>query len=112
MRGERRKEPRYVVDSVNLVIGGQSYPVIDISPSSARVSCKPRDYARSGCTQAKLEFELEDRREVYTITPRLVRKTDLYIVIGFEAPRADWATYLSRFDTFHVARELDKQIFD
>jgi hypothetical protein len=110
--GERRREPRYVVDAVNLVVGGRSYPVIDISPSSARISCPPRDYAQAGETSMQFEFNSEGgRRDVFTIKPRLIRLADLYVVIGFEPPRTDWEAYIRNFDTFHV-HELDDQLFD
>jgi hypothetical protein len=111
MAGERRKESRYVVDAVNLLADGRSYPVIDLSPSSARISCAPRDYARIGEAKVELELIREARRDVYTIKPRLVRTADLYVVIGFEPPRSDWDSYIRQFDTFHV-HELDVQLFD
>jgi hypothetical protein len=109
--GERRKEPRYVVDAVNLLASGGSYPVIDISPSSARISCPPRDYAKCCDGALRLEFVREGKREIYDIRPRLIRATDLYVVLGFDPPRSDWDVYIRQFDTFHV-RELDVQLFD
>jgi hypothetical protein len=111
-RGERRKEPRYVVDAVNLIIGGRSYPVIDISPSSARISCPPREYAQAGEVPMQFEFTADGgKREVYAIKPRLIRLADLYVVLGFDPPRPDWEAYIRKFDTFHV-HELDDQLFD
>jgi hypothetical protein len=111
MSGERRKEPRYVVDAVNLIVGKHSFPVIDISTSGARISCSPRDYARAGDAPPTLEFNRDGCRETYAIRPRIIRVTDLYVVLGFDPPRPDWEVYIRRFDTFHV-HELDKQLFD
>jgi hypothetical protein len=109
--GERRKQPRFVVDAVNLNIGGASYPVIDISISGARISCTPRDYSKGGNGPVALEFNREGRRETFTINPRPIRMADLYVVLGFDPPRADWENYIRQFDTFHV-HELDDQLFD
>ena len=111
MTGERRKESRYVVDSVNLIAGGRSYPVIDISSSGARISCQPREYAKVGENKIELEFLRDQRRDVYTIRPRLIRMAELYVVLGFDPPRSDWENYIRQFDTFHV-HELDDQLFD
>ena len=111
MKGERRKEPRYVVDAVNLIIGGRGYPVIDISLSGARISCSPRDYARAGDDLIELEFNKDGRSESYPIRPHIIRTTDLYVVLGFDPPRSDWDTYIRQFDTFHV-HELDEQLFE
>lgn len=111
MAGERRKESRYVVDAVNLIAGDRSYPIIDLSPSSARISCAPRDYARLIENKAEIELIRDGRRDVYPIRPRLVRMADLYVVIGFDPPRSDWESYIRQFDTFHV-HELDDQLFD
>ena len=108
---ERRKEPRYVVDAVNLILAGRSYPVIDISVSSARISCAPREYSRAGDGPLDIEFNLQGRRDVYAIRPRLIRMADLYVVLGFDPPRSDWASYIRQYDTFHV-HELDDQLFD
>lgn len=108
---ERRKEPRFVVDAVNLILDGESYPVIDISISGARISCPPRDYAKAGGKAVTLEFNRDGTRETFTIKPRIIRLAELYVVLGFDPPRADWESYIRSFDTFHV-HELDEQLFD
>ena len=109
--GERRKEPRFVVDAVNLLIDGIGYPVIDISTSGARISCPPFEYSKAEGRPVVLEFNCEGNRETFTIKPRVIREAELYVVLGFEPPRADWESYIRRFDTFHV-HELDDQLFD
>ncbi len=108
--GERRKEPRFVVDAVNLILDGASYPVIDISISGARISCPTREFTKAGAPLT-LEFNRDASRETFTIVPRVIRRADLYVVLGFEPPRADWENYIRQFDTFHV-HELDEQLFD
>ena len=109
--GERRKEPRYVVDDVNLILGGNSYPVIDISISGARISCPPAEYSRVENEPLTLEFNRDGKRETFKIEPTLIRKAELYVVLAFDPPRADWENYIRGFDTFHV-HELDEQLFD
>jgi len=108
---ERRKEPRFVVDDVNLIVGGIGYPVIDISISGARISCSPHEYSNAGDGPLTLEFNHDGKRESFAIKPRLIRQAELYVVLGFDPPRADWENYIRRFDTFHV-HELDEQLFD
>lgn len=108
---ERRKEPRYVVDAVNLIADGESWPVIDISATGARVSCLPADYERVGDAPKLLEFTKDEMRELFRIEPRVIRKAPLYVVLGFEPPAANWDSYIRQFDTFHV-HELDDQLFD
>lgn len=109
--GERRKEPRFVVDAVNLILDGASYPVIDISISGARISCPPREYSKSDRYPVTLEFNRDGARETFKIKPRVIRLAELYVVLGFDPPRADWENYIRQFDTFHV-HELDEQLFD
>lgn len=108
---ERRKEPRYVVDAVNLIAGDESWPVIDISETGARVSCPPTDYDGVGDAPKLLEFVKDDSRELFRIEPSVIRKAELYVVLGFEPPAPNWNEYIRQFDTFHV-RELDDQLFD
>jgi len=109
--GERRKEPRFVVDAVDLILDGECYPVIDISISGARISCTPSEYAKSGGRPVTLQFNRDGGGECYTIRPRIIRLADLYVVLGFDPPRRDWENYIRQFDTFHV-HELDEQLFD
>jgi hypothetical protein len=109
--GERRKETRYVVDAVNLIAAGESWPLIDISAAGARVSCAPQDYERVGDATKTLEFIKDGTRELFPIEPHIIRKADLYIVLGFEPPAPNWDSYIRQFDTFHV-RELDDHLFD
>jgi hypothetical protein len=109
--GERRKEPRFVVDAVNLMLGGMSYPVIDISISGARISCPPAEYSKAGNGPLTLEFNREGNRETFKIEPTVIRMAALYVVLGFDPPRPNWENYIRQFDTFHV-HELDEQLFD
>jgi hypothetical protein len=109
--GERRREARYVVDAVNLIAAGESWPLIDISAAGARISCQPTDYERVGDAPKTLEFNKDGMRDLFPIEPRIIRKADLYIVLGFEPPAPNWDSYIRRFDTFHV-RELDDHLFD
>lgn len=108
--GERRKEPRYVVDAVNLLLGDRSHPVIDISISGARISCPPREYERAASGRAILEFNQEGQCQVFEIQPHVLRKAELYVVLTFEPPQADWESFIRQFDTFHV-HELDERLF-
>lgn len=108
---ERRKEHRYVVDAVHLGFGEQRFPVIDLSKSSARISCGPAEYAASLDSPARLEFGADAPIDAYAIEPRIIRSTDLYVVIGYTPPKEDWEAFIRRFDTFHVS-ELDVLLFD
>jgi hypothetical protein len=108
--GERRKELRYVVDDVQIVIGGVRYPVIDIASSGARISCALRNFTSHTDDRCRIEFGA-DPVVSYEIDARLIRSTALYIVIGYDPPRADWEAFIRTYDTFHV-HELDEQLFE
>ena len=109
--GERRREARYVVDAVNLIAAGECWPLIDISATGARVSCTPQEYERVGDIPKDLEFNRDGVRTLFRIEPYVIRRADLYIVLGFDPPTPDWENHIRQFDTFHV-RELDDQLFD
>ena len=108
---ERRKEHRYVVDSVYLTLGEERFPVIDIAASGARISCAPREFDLSKSASCRLEFGNEGALQIFAIEPRLVRSTDLYVVVGYSPPVSEWEAFIRTFDTFHV-RELDDHLFD
>lgn len=108
---ERRQDQRFVVDSVDLLLGNKRVPVIDISNRGARIACGAATLEAGRGKPCTLEFRTASTTETFSIEPHLVRDGGIYIVIGFAPPRADWAEYIRAFDTFHV-HELQENIFD
>lgn len=110
-KSERRQQQRYVVDSVNLIVGHQRFPVIDLSVGSARIATSSSIFNASDTPRYALEFMTEAKTEEFTIEAHLIRDAGIYIVIGFTPPRENWPTYIKSFDTFHV-HELHENLFD
>lgn len=107
---ERRRERRYVVEGVSLMVDGERHAVIDLSYSAARIACTVDQVLSSGGAPLVLEFDGAERF-TFRFPIRVVRYSDLYVVVGYEAPRANWEDFIKRFDTFHVD-ELDTALFD
>ena len=99
---ERRKERRYVVVGMDVLLDGQVCPILDISRSAVRVlkpaTLPPIDQPVS----LILRRQTRARRhgDAYAVVGRFVRATPMDITFGYDPPRPNWEAIIRRHDTF------------
>ncbi|TVQ28978.1 MAG: hypothetical protein EA356_17835 [Geminicoccaceae bacterium] len=99
---DRRREQRYVVDGLNVMLDGRPCAVLDVSSTHLRLvrtTTRPEVHLRF---QSDPELPHVD----FQCTGRLARSGACDAVYAYAAPSRNWPSMLARFDSFrnvHIA---------
>ena len=98
--GERRSEPRHVIEGLNVVLDGREVEVLDMSACTLRLWW-PEEHGAPPAT-ATLHLRSEAGRPALDARPpaRLIRHTRGHAVYAYPAPVANWPRFLLSFDAF------------
>ena len=96
---ERRKEERYLAPGMVVHCNGEACAAIDVSRSAVRF-VRPLDLILSP-EMHELVLELPCAAGVasYPVEGRIIRFTQLSIVMGYDPPTADWEQRIQALDT-------------
>ena len=104
---ERRKEERYLAPGMVVHCDGEACAVIDVSRSAVR-------FVRSqglmlGCDRHDLVLEFPRGGGVvrYPVEGRIIRFTQLCVVMGYDPPAADWEQQIKALDTAELTALTD-----
>jgi hypothetical protein len=101
---ERRKERRYIVCGVESWIDGRPSQIIDISRSGVRLLLPPGFAIDNRRYDVVFDIPEDGAVHPYRVTGRLVRFTDIYVVLTYDPPCAHWEALLLSLDTFEMTR--------
>jgi hypothetical protein len=101
---ERRAEVRYIVSGMTAAIDGAECEILDISVSAVRL-VRPAGFQPDG-RRYGVCFTINDGRGIAThaVTGRLIRTTELCVVLGYAAPVSYWENVLRSLDVFESNR--------
>jgi hypothetical protein len=96
---ERRKEERYLAPGMVVYCSGEPCAAIDVSRSAVRF-VRPQGFLLDQETyELVLELPITTGLASYPVEGRIIRFTQLSVVMGYDPPTADWEQQIKAIDT-------------
>lgn len=96
---ERRKEERYLAPGMVVHCNGEACAVIDVSQSAVRFVRSQSLMLSREMHELVLELPCATGVTCYSVMGRIIRFTQLCVVMGYDPPTADWEQQIQALDT-------------
>lgn len=104
---ERRKEERYLAPGMVVHCNGEACAVIDVSRSAVRFVRSPGLMLSREMHELVLELPCTAGVVSYPVKGRVIRFTQLCVVMGYDPPTEDWEQQIKALDTAELTALTD-----